>query len=143
MGNQHAWCLHSTFMDNVKSFLAFSVAADESMDITNVAQLAIFIGDIETLTVTEEFIELVPMTDTTTADDIFSSLVGALDRVGMDWAHAVSLATDGAPSTIRKKAGVVARYREKVCATNGGKNFWTFHCMLYCTVQNILHKTLV
>ncbi|KAK6292578.1 hypothetical protein J4Q44_G00371620 [Coregonus suidteri] len=70
----------------------------------DVAQLAIFIRGVDdTLTVTEEFVELVPMTDTTTAADIFTALVGALDRVGVDWSRAVSLATDGAPSMIGKK----------------------------------------
>ncbi len=59
-----------------------------------------------TLTVTQEFIEPVSMTDTTTVDDISSFLVGALDQVDLDWAHAVSLATDGAQSMIGKKAGV-------------------------------------
>ena len=82
----------------VKSFIAFSVAIDESTDITDVAQLAIFIcGVDDTLKVTEEFVELLPMLDTTTAADIFTTLVGALDRVGVDWSRAVSLATDGAP----------------------------------------------
>ncbi|XP_065809428.1 GTPase IMAP family member 9-like [Labrus bergylta] len=32
--------------------------------------------------------------DTTTAADIFTALIGALDRVGVDWSRAVSLATD-------------------------------------------------
>lgn len=68
----------------VKSFVAFSVAIDESKDITDVAQLAIFIRGVdETLTVTKEFLELVPMTDTTTTTYIFSSLIGVLDRVGV------------------------------------------------------------
>uniref|UniRef100_A0A0L8GXP5 DUF4371 domain-containing protein n=1 Tax=Octopus bimaculoides TaxID=37653 RepID=A0A0L8GXP5_OCTBM len=89
----------------VKSFIAFSVAIDESTNITDVAQLAIFLRSVgETLTVTEEFLELVPMMDTTTANDIFISLVGALDRVGVDWARAVSVATDGAPSMGEKQA---------------------------------------
>ena len=96
--------LDSQLKRKVKSFIAFSVAIDESTDITDVAQLAIFIRGVDdTLTVTEEFVELVPMTDTTTAADIFTALVGALDRVGVDWSRAVSLATDGAPSMIRKK----------------------------------------
>ena len=43
------------------------------MDITDVAQLAIFIHGVdETLTVTEEFLELVPVMDATTANDIFN-----------------------------------------------------------------------
>lgn len=124
--------LDSQLKHKVKSFFAFSVAIDESTDITDIAQLAIFIRGVdETLTITEEFVELVPMMDTTTADDIFSALVGALDRVGVDWSRAISLATDGAPSMIGKKAGVVTKFREKVHAANGGDGFWTFHCILH------------
>lgn len=115
-----------------ESFLPFSVAIDESTDTADVSQLAIFVGGVdETLTVAEEFLELVPMTDTTTAEDIFRSVVGALDRVGVDWSRAVSLATDGAPSMIGKKTGVVTKFREKVQAANKGGEFWTFHCILH------------
>ncbi|XP_037773849.1 general transcription factor II-I repeat domain-containing protein 2-like [Penaeus monodon] len=71
------------------------------------------------------------MTDTTTAADIFIALVGTLDRVGVDWSHDVSLATDGAPSLNRRKAGVGTKFRVKVQATNGGHDFWTFHCILH------------
>ena len=100
--------------DKIKSFITFSVANDKSTDVTDIAQLAIFIRGVdETLTITEEFLELVPMKDTTTANYIFSSLVGVLDKVGVDWSHAVSLATDGAPSMVGRKTGVVAKFHEK------------------------------
>ncbi|XP_066941423.1 general transcription factor II-I repeat domain-containing protein 2-like [Macrobrachium rosenbergii] len=90
--------------NKIKSFIAFSVAIDESTDVTDVAQLAIFIRGVdETLTITEEFLELVPMKDTTTANDIFSSLIRMLDKAGVDWSRAVSLATDGAPSMVGGK----------------------------------------
>lgn len=43
---------------------------------TDVAQLGIFIRDVDaSLTVTDEFVEMVPMTNTTTANDTFPSLV--------------------------------------------------------------------
>ncbi|XP_047482993.1 general transcription factor II-I repeat domain-containing protein 2A-like [Penaeus chinensis] len=109
--------LDSQLKRKVKSFIAFSVAIDESTDITDVPQLAIFIRGVDDiLTATEEFVELVPMTDTTTAADIFTALVGALDRVEVDWSRAVSLATDGAPSMTGRKAGVGTKFREKVQA---------------------------
>uniref|UniRef100_I3J839 SPIN-DOC-like zinc-finger domain-containing protein n=1 Tax=Oreochromis niloticus TaxID=8128 RepID=I3J839_ORENI len=124
--------LDSQLKQKIKSVIVFSVAIDEGMDITDVAQLAIFIRGVDdTLTVTEEFVEFVPMTDTTTAADIFTALVGALDRVGVDRSRAVSLATDGAPSMIGKKAGVVKKFRDKVQSANGGRDFWTFHCILH------------
>ena len=44
-------------MEKVASVVAFSVASDESTDITDIAQLAIFIRGIDaSLTVTEEFV---------------------------------------------------------------------------------------
>jgi len=89
----------------------FLVALDESTDI---AQLVILIRGVdETLSVTDEFLGLVPMMDATTANDIFNSLLGVLDRVGVDWSHAVSIATNSASSMIEKKAGVAAKFREK------------------------------
>lgn len=67
--------LDSQLKHNTKSFLAFTIAIDESTDITGVAKLVIFIcGVDETLAVTEEFLGLVPMMDTTEDEDIFSSL---------------------------------------------------------------------
>ena len=107
--------LNSQLKNKIKRFVAFSVAIDESTEITDAAQLAIFIRGVEKiLIVFEGFVEMVPMSSTTTAANIFTSLVGALDRVGVDWSHAVILATDGALSMIGRKAGVVAIFREKV-----------------------------
>lgn len=116
--------LDSQLKNKVKAFTAFSVAIDESTDVTDVAQLTIFIHGVDdTLTVTEELVEMVPMSGTTTSDDIFTALVGALDRVGVNWSRAVSLATDGAPSMIGRKAGVVTKFKEKVRSANGGSDF--------------------
>lgn len=80
--------LDSQIKDKVKS-----LAIDKSTDITDAAQLAIFIRGVESLVVTEELLEFVPMTDTTTANDIFNSLIGALDRVRVDWACACEKST--------------------------------------------------
>ena len=124
--------LSSQMKDKIKSFIAFSVSLDESTDVTDIAQLAIFIRGVDqSLTITEEFLELVPMKDTTTADDIFSALTAALDKVGVDWSRAVSLATDGAPSMVGRKAGVATKFRDKVQTANGGQGFWVFHCILH------------
>jgi len=54
------------------------------------------------------------MMDIAKANDIFNSLIGALNSVRVDWSRAVSIATDGAQSIIRKKAGVVS------CNLSGG-----------------------
>ena len=84
--------LDSQLKKKVKSFVIFSVALDESTDISDVAQHAIFIRGVdETLSVTEEFLGLVPMIDTITANDIFNSLVRVLNRMGIYWSLAINL----------------------------------------------------
>ena len=83
------------------------------------------------LTVTEEFVSVMPMTDTTTANNLFVSFVGALDKLEVDWSRAVSVATVGAPSMIGRKVGVVVKLREKVNAANPEQVFWNFHCILH------------
>ena len=107
--------LDSQLKNKVKSFVTFSVALDESTDISDISQLAI--SHIYSWHwwdfVTEEFLGLVPMMDITTTNYIFNSLIGMLNRVRVDWSRAVSIVTDGVPSMIRKKAGVATKFREK------------------------------
>ena len=96
--------LDSQLKNKVKSFVTFSVALDESTDISDVAQLAICIRGVdEPLSDIEKFLGLVLMMDTTTAKDIFNSLVRVLNRVEVDWPRAVSIATDSASSMMGKK----------------------------------------
>ena len=102
--------LDTQLKKKVKSFVIFSVVLDESTHISDVAQQAICIRGVdETLSVTEELLGLVPMIDTITANDIFNSLVGVLNRMGIYWSRAVGIATDSAPSMIAKKAGVATK----------------------------------
>ena len=67
----------------------------------------------------------------TKAEDIFDSLVGALDNDGEDWSCAVCDATHDAPSVTGKKVGVVVKLKKKVHTANGGLGVWTFHCIIH------------
>ena len=73
------------FKEKVASFEALAVAIDESTDITDIFLLAIFIRGVDAnLTVTEEFVQLLPMTGTTKVVKMFDSLIDALDSSGGD-----------------------------------------------------------
>ena len=110
------------------SFVAFLVAIDESTDITYIAQPTIFIRGVDAcLTVTEEFVQLVPMTRMTKAEDIVGSVVGALDNVSVVWARTVSFATHVAPSMTGKKA--IAKLKK--CLLQMGARLWNFHCIIH------------
>ena len=117
-------------------FVALTVAIDKSTDIKDITQLAIFIRAVNAyLTLTGEFVQLVPMTRMTKAENIFGSLVVALDNVGVDWAHALSVAIDGAPSMTEKKDGVVAKLKGKGHTANLCVGFRTFHCIIQAISQ--------
>ena len=122
----------SQIQDKIKSFITFSVAICESADVTITAQLCVFIRGVEeSFTVTDEFLELVTMKDTTRACDIFCSLVTALDKTGVNWSRAVSLAAECASLIVGRNEGVATKFRENVLAANGGLDFFNFHCILH------------
>ena len=131
--SEHTAGIDGQLKEKGASFVAFSVA--------HIAQLAIFIrGADASLTVTEEFVQLVPMTGMIEAEDIFCLLVATFDNVEVDWARAVSVATDDASSLTGKKLGVVTKLKMKVHSANGGIDFWRFHCIIH--KESVCRKSL-
>ena len=94
---------------------------DESTDSMDIVQLAIFIYDVdETLTVTVEFLDVIPIIDNTMENHIFICLVGILETFGGKHSYTVSMATEGTPSTTKK--GVLTQFKEIITEyTNGGR----------------------
>ena len=71
------------------------------------------------------------MKGTTTGDDIFVSLTGALDRIGVDWKKTVSLTTDGASQMVGRKAGVTTKLKEKLLTLNSDHQIHSVHCIIH------------
>ena len=68
--------LKSSQEDYFEKLQFFSIAIDESKDTTDTAQLAVFVRGIkENFHFLEEFVELIPMKNTTTGADILKALL--------------------------------------------------------------------
>lgn len=80
------------------------------------------------------------MIDTTTADDIFSPLAGAVDRVQRRLGVYCHSGCRCCMSVIGTKAGIVINFMEKVKAANGGHRFVDFS--LYVAPGSIVLQTL-
>ena len=133
--------LNCQLKEKVAKFVAFSVASDESTDVSDIAQLAVYIRGVdENMQVTEELVELVPMKGTTTGNDIFVCLVGTLDKIGVDWTKTVSVAIDGAPQMVGRKVGVATKLKEKLLAMNSDHQIHSVHCIIHREV--LCSKTL-
>ncbi|XP_015437082.1 PREDICTED: uncharacterized protein LOC107192369, partial [Dufourea novaeangliae] len=105
--------LRNQHNSTISTFQAYSIAIDESTDIRNIAQLAVFIRGCDVnLKISEELLEIIPMHNTTTGADIFDALMEVLKKYKLPLEKFVCLATDGAPTMTSITKGVVARLKE-------------------------------
>ncbi|XP_015923626.3 general transcription factor II-I repeat domain-containing protein 2A [Parasteatoda tepidariorum] len=112
--------------EKIKEFTNFSLAVDESTTV-DTAQLAVFIRGINSnFEITEELLKCVPLTGTTTANDIYSAIEHLIAEYELDWNTLSSTTTDGAPAMAGKHSGVVTKLKQKKSG-----NFEGFRCIIH------------
>ena len=113
-----------------KKFEAFSLALDESTDISDTAMCAVFVRGVDkNLNITEELLDLIPMKGTTTGVDIFRELENCVERADFDWHKLVSVATDGAPAMRSERVGLIGLLRDKMQTL--GVSIQAIHCIIH------------
>ncbi|XP_023027985.2 general transcription factor II-I repeat domain-containing protein 2-like [Leptinotarsa decemlineata] len=76
--------IERSLKERVSQFVYYSIALDESTDITDTAQLAVFIRGIDVnFVVTEEMAALFPMKGSTRGCDVLESFNSVIDRYGL------------------------------------------------------------
>ncbi len=75
----------------------FSIACDESCDVYDITQVALG-RYVNSKGPQEELIDLLPLTDQTRGEDIFSTIITCLKEKGILTNHIISIATDDTPS---------------------------------------------
>lgn len=81
---------------------------DESTDVSNSAQLLVFVRYIFERKLNEEMLFCVPLEGTCTGEDIFNKLDRNLKEEGLSWSECLSVCTDGAGAMLGKKKGLKA-----------------------------------
>jgi hypothetical protein len=120
--NTAAECIDDTAHDlriqlcNIcKHFEAFSIAVDESMDVNEVTQVAVFIrGCNSKVVATEELLDLIPMYGTTTGEDIFCEVERLLQKYGLPLNELVCLMVRGVPALSGCKNGVIRKLNARI-----------------------------
>ena len=111
--------LQTQLKTKAKEFVSYSLAADESTDRTDTAQLSIFIRGVDAqFSVTEELLDLhfflKSIHRTTTGQDIFTQVERCINESELQWNKLlVGLTTDGAPAMCGEVRGLVGLVREK------------------------------
>jgi hypothetical protein len=137
-----------------RKFIAYSLAADESTDLSDTSQLSVFIRGVECdLTVVEEFVSLLPMSGTTKGVDVFSKVETLINDMQLPWENLRGLTTDGAPAMTSENTGLVGLVKKRLSQMGCSGSFISSHCIIHqealCArvvsmphVMNIVVKTV-
>ncbi|XP_050519731.1 general transcription factor II-I repeat domain-containing protein 2-like [Daktulosphaira vitifoliae] len=123
--------LQDQLQTKAEQFSFFSLALDESTDNRDTAQLLIFVRGIDReFTITEELASLQSMKDRTSADDLFEEVLQCITKLNLNWKNLCGLTTDGAPSMIGSKNGLVTKILHQM-ATQNLEQPLPVHCIIH------------
>lgn len=111
----------------------FSLALDESTDISSTAQLLIFIrGVTQDFEVLEELLGMCSLKGQTKGVDILNVLLDECSKTDLDLSKLSGVATDGAPSMIGVNSGLVTLLKKHLQEKNiNAEDLMQFHCIIH------------
>jgi len=124
--------VRGTLKDMCQSARFFSIALDESTDIKDTAQLAIFFrGGRDDFVIFEEFIRLIPLSGTTTGADVCKAVTDWLKEADLDLSRMCGITTDGAPAMVGDKKGFAALLVKYLRSLGHQQDVKRFHCLVH------------
>lgn len=106
----------------------FSLQLDESTDVVDTAQLAVFVRMVfEDFETKEELVKVVPLTGHTTGNDIFLAFKKLIECENIPMKKVVGLTTDGAPAMVGVENGFIALCRKD----SDIPKFVSYHCIIH------------
>ncbi|XP_028648976.1 protein ZBED8-like [Erpetoichthys calabaricus] len=122
MANQ----IKATQVKDINAAPFFSLALDESTDVSHLSQFSVIaryaVGD----TLRQESLAVLPMKGTTRGEDLFKSFTELAKEKNLPMDKLISVCTDGAPCMVGKNRGFVALLRE-----HEKRPIRSFHCILH------------
>ena len=89
----------------IKEGIKFSIQLDESADITNMANLLVYVRYIYNNEINEDLLFCLQMNTRKTGMDIFQKVDTFFTNIGLQWKDCVAICTDGAAAMTGHTAG--------------------------------------
>lgn len=122
MANQ----VEETQVKDINAAPYFSLALDESTDVSHLSQFSVIARYAAGDTLREESLAVLPMKGTTRGEDLFKSFIEFAKEKNLPMDKLISVCTDGAPCMVGKNKGFVALLRE-----HENRPILSFHCILH------------
>ncbi|XP_029452690.1 general transcription factor II-I repeat domain-containing protein 2A-like [Rhinatrema bivittatum] len=122
MANQ----IEATQVKDINAAPFFSLALDESTDVSHLSQFSVIARYAVSDTLREESLAVLPMKGTTRGEDLFKSFTELAKEKNLPMDKLISVRTDGAPCMVGKNRGFVALLRE-----HEKRPILSFHCILH------------
>ena len=138
-------CRTHDLSDNIKEILketlksceAFSLALDETADISDTGQLVIFIRAVTVdFDIVEEFLDTACLSSTTTGQDICESVLKVVEKFKPNPTKLCGVTTHSAPTMSVRINGFTTKFLTEV----GAQNVVVSHCIIY--QENLCTKVL-
>ena len=112
-------------VSSIKQGGEYSLQIDESTDVSDDAQLLVYVRYLGENTLEEEFLFCRALETTTRGEDIFALVDSFMKEEGLEWNNCSSICTDGAPAMLGSRKGFTARVKEI------NPNVMTSHCFVH------------
>ena len=117
--------LQQVISDICRSESGFAIQLDKSTDVTNCAQLLIFVRYVGKEGVKEEFLMNAALEAATKGDDIFQMVNSFFKQHGLKWENLRGCTTDEAPAMLGRKSGF------RACVMEVAPHVKFLHCMIH------------
>lgn len=133
--------IEAILKERAENFDAYSICLDESTDMTDTAQLAIFVRGVDNdFNITEELLKLASMKGTTTGIDIFEEVKDALKENNLGFLKLTGITTDGAPAMVGTKNGLIGLMQTELEKSEITTQLIASHCIIH--QENLCAKQL-
>lgn len=122
MANQ----VEETQVKDINAAMYFSLALDESTDVSHLSQFSVIARYSAGDTLREESLAVLPMKGSTRGEDLFKAFIDFAKEKNLPMDTLISVCTDGAPCMVGKNKGFVVLLRE-----HEKRPILSFHCILH------------